>query len=84
MEDGKPAKKLGLDVEDFEICYHPIVQSGRNLSLKVALESDEKRLKPGVVLCSVGVKYKSLCSNVARTFIIGASKVLCSLLSKEH
>ncbi|EGD75018.1 hypothetical protein PTSG_07243 [Salpingoeca rosetta] len=74
VENGKQAAKLKLSPHDFEVCYEPIVQSGKRLSLKLSVMSDERRLKPGVVLCSVGIKYKSMCANVGRTFFVEATK----------
>ena len=42
--------------------------------MRSSAQSDEQRLKAGVILCSIGVRYKSYCSNTARTFIIDPHK----------
>ncbi|KAM0787049.1 hypothetical protein ACM66B_006314 [Microbotryomycetes sp. NB124-2] len=74
LEDGKFWKKQNLG-DDFETgfgdwCYSPIIQSGGNYDLKSSAQTDDQRLKPGVILCSLGIRYKSYCSNVGRTFMI--------------
>ncbi|POY72753.1 hypothetical protein BMF94_4160 [Rhodotorula taiwanensis] len=74
LEDSKFWKKLNLG-DNFETgfgdwCYSPIIQSGGNYELKTSAQSDDQRLKAGVILCSLGIRYKSYCSNVGRTFMI--------------
>ncbi|KAK4049693.1 FACT complex subunit spt16 [Microbotryomycetes sp. JL201] len=74
LEDGKFWKRQNLG-DDFETgfgdwCYSPIIQSGGNYDLKSSAQTDDQRLKPGVILCSLGIRYKSYCSNVGRTFMI--------------
>ncbi len=65
-----------LDTELVDICYPPIIQSGGNYSLKPSALSNDDSLHFGIVLCSLGVRYKSYCSNIARTFLIDPSKVI--------
>ncbi|GAA6022046.1 hypothetical protein JCM10207_001030 [Rhodosporidiobolus poonsookiae] len=74
LEDNKFWRKLNLG-DGFETgfgdwCYSPIIQSGGNYDLKSSAQTDDQRLKPGVILCSLGIRYKSYCSNVGRTFMI--------------
>jgi nucleosome binding factor SPN SPT16 subunit len=52
-----------------EWAYTPIIQSGGVYDLRPSALSDEKNLHGGVVVCSVGVRYKSYCSNVGRTYL---------------
>ncbi|KAG2172843.1 hypothetical protein INT43_000193, partial [Umbelopsis isabellina] len=68
--------KLPSDVDqsNIEWCYSPIVQSGGNYSLKSSAFSDDKKLHAGVILCSLGARYKSYCSNVGRTYIVDPTK----------
>jgi nucleosome binding factor SPN SPT16 subunit len=42
--------------------------------LRPSAQSDDRKLKPGVILCSLGIRYKSYCSNAGRTFIIDPHK----------
>ncbi|RLV90278.1 FACT complex subunit SPT16 [Spathaspora sp. JA1] len=60
-----------FDPEFLEWCYSPIVQSGGEYDLKPSAVSTESMLiGDGVILSSIGLRYKSYCSNVARTFLI--------------
>lgn len=42
--------------------------------MKSSAVSNEKKLHPGVILCSLGARYKSYCSNVGRTYLVDPSK----------
>ena len=66
-----------LNTDFVDICYPPIVQSGGIFSLKPSALSNDDPLDSGVILCSLGARYKSYCSNIGRTFLIDPSKV-CS------
>jgi nucleosome binding factor SPN SPT16 subunit len=57
-----------------EWCYTPIIQSGGNYDLRPSAQSDDGKLKAGVILCSLGIRYKSYCSNMGRTFFIDPHK----------
>ena len=71
-----------LNTDYVDICYPPIVQSGGVYSLKPSALSNDDVLDAGVILCSLGARYKSYCSNVGRTFLIDPSKVLFFLLDQ--
>lgn len=64
--------KMSPDMVD--ICYPPIIQSGGAYSLKPSAVSTEEQLHAGVVLCSLGIRYKSYCSNVGRTLLVNPEK----------
>ncbi len=51
-------------------CYSPIIQSGGTYDLRSSAQTDDRKLKAGVILCSLGIRYKSYCANVGRTFLI--------------
>lgn len=55
------------------MCYPAIIQSGGNYSLKFSAESDKNNLHFGAIVCSLGVRYKSYCSNIARTLLVNPS-----------
>lgn len=59
-----------FDPDQLEWCYTPIIQSGGNYDLKPSAMSDDEVLHGGVILCSLGLRYKSYCSNVGRTYLI--------------
>ncbi|XP_062500756.1 FACT complex subunit SPT16-like [Corticium candelabrum] len=60
----------GMDLEQVEMCYPPIVQSGGKFQLKFSVVSDDNKLHFGVIICSLGTRYKSYCSNVIRTMLV--------------
>lgn len=64
-----------VDFTSTEWVYSPIIQSGGKYDLRVSAVSDEGNLKPGVILASLGLRYKSYCSAMARTFIINPHRV---------
>lgn len=59
-----------LDINQLDWCYTPIVQSGGKYDLKPSAQSNDDPLHGGVIVASLGVRYKSYCSNVSRTFLI--------------
>lgn len=69
-------KKLLASVKEFdqdllEWCYSPIIQSGGTYELKPnAILTEDRLVGDGVILASIGLRYKSYCSNIARTFLI--------------
>lgn len=68
----------GVDVKDVEPCYPPIIQSGGNYSLKFSVTSDKNYLHFGAIVCSFGARYKSYCSNIARTFLVNPTDEVSS------
>lgn len=64
-----------LNIDFVDICYPPIIQSGGIYSLKPSALSNNDNLDSGVILCSLGTRYKSYCSNIGRTFLIDPTKV---------
>ncbi|CCE72790.1 Piso0_000384 [Millerozyma farinosa CBS 7064] len=69
-------KKLLVPDKEFDPsyldwCYSPIVQSGGEYDLRPSAQSNNKRLVgDGVIISSLGLRYKSYCSNIARTFFV--------------
>ncbi|XP_030032995.1 FACT complex subunit spt16 isoform X3 [Manduca sexta] len=60
----------GVDTSQVDMCYPPIIQSGGNYSLKFSAVSDKNHLHFGAVVCSLGARYKSYCSNIVRTLLV--------------
>ncbi|KAM7481843.1 hypothetical protein LguiB_006426 [Lonicera macranthoides] len=73
----EPAKiKVKLKAENVDICYPPIFQSGGVFDLRPSASSNEQNLyydSTSVIICAIGSRYNSYCSNVARTFLIDAN-----------
>ncbi|RVE54784.1 hypothetical protein evm_000551 [Chilo suppressalis] len=60
----------GVDTSQVDMCYPPIIQSGGNYSLKFSAVSDKNHLHFGAIVCSLGARYKSYCSNIVRTLLV--------------
>lgn len=74
--DGALADKKyvsGLDISQLEPCYPAIIQSGGNYSLKFSVGSDKNYMHFGAIVCTLGARYKSYCSNIARTLLVNPS-----------
>ena len=67
---------IGLKVpqEDVQSCYFPIIQSGGNYDLKVSAQSTSDKLSSDIITVSFGARYRSYCSNIARTFLVDPPK----------
>ena len=63
-----------LDKSALDMCYPPIIQSGGSYKLKFSVASDKENLHFGAILCSLGVRYKSYCSNIVRTMLVDPSQ----------
>ncbi|EIE81524.1 hypothetical protein RO3G_06229 [Rhizopus delemar RA 99-880] len=80
LEDPKLASRIKLPHEienkdDLDWCYTPIIQSGGKFDLKSSAASNNEKLYPGAILCSLGIRYKFYCSNISRTFLIDPTKI---------
>ncbi|MCL7052093.1 hypothetical protein MKW94_008848 [Papaver nudicaule] len=75
----EPARiKVKLKADNVDICYPPIFQSGGEFDLRPSASSNEENLyydSASVIICAIGSKYNSYCSNVARTFLIDANPI---------
>lgn len=66
-----------FDPELLDWCYSPIVQSGGEYDLKPSAFSTESRfVGDGVIISSLGLRYKNYCSNIGRTFLIDPSPAM--------
>ncbi|XP_076655949.1 FACT complex subunit spt16-like isoform X3 [Halictus rubicundus] len=66
----------GVDITQVDMCYPAIIQSGGNYSLKFSVVSDKNTLHFGVIVCSLGARYKSYCSNIVRTLLVNPTKTI--------
>ncbi|SCU88361.1 LANO_0D01882g1_1 [Lachancea nothofagi CBS 11611] len=91
IDDSKFLKKLSSELaplcpqdEKFDVnlldwAYSPIIQSGNKFDLKVSARSNNDQLHGnGCILASCGIRYKSYCSNVTRTFLIDPTEEMVS------
>lgn len=90
----KKVKNLGeADMSQADWAYTPIIQSGGEYDLRPSAQSTDKRLMGaeggGVIVASMGMKYKSYNANVGRTYLVDPQKsqekvftLLCDLQSE--
>jgi len=63
-----------FDPEQLDWILGPIVQSGGKFDLKWQTDSDDQALHPGIIVAAMGLRYKSYCSQIARTFMVDPNK----------
>ena len=63
-----------FDPEQLDWVLGPIVQSGGKFDLKWQTDSDDQPLHPGIIVAAMGLRYKSYCSQIARTFMVDPNK----------
>ncbi|KAK8865948.1 FACT complex subunit SPT16 [Kwoniella newhampshirensis] len=63
-----------VDFASAEWVFTPVIQSGGKYDLKVTAMSNNDPLKPGVILASLGIRYKNYCTSMGRTFFISPTK----------
>lgn len=69
-------QKLPSDFDPSQIdwTHGPIVQSGGKFDLKMSAQVDDELLHAGVIIASMGLRYKSYCSMIARTYLVDPNK----------
>ena len=75
-KESKLMSGANVDKSAVDMCYPPIIQSGGNYKLKFSVVSDKENLNFGAIVCSLGVRYKSYCSNIVRTMLVDPSQSL--------
>lgn len=79
IDDAKFFNKLArlpaeFDAEQIDWAYGPVIQSGGAYDLKLTATSDGNNLKPGIILSSFGIRYKTYNSLIGRTYLVDPSK----------
>lgn len=62
--------KEGIDLNEIEECYAPIVMSNDEYNLSPSAVSNDNKITYGSVIMALGCSYRSYCSNIARTSFI--------------
>lgn len=64
--------KLPADFDSTQLdwIYGPVVQSGGNYDLKLTAQADNNTLHAGTIIAGLGLRYKSYCSMVVRTYLV--------------
>src|ERR1700691_509805 len=58
-----------FDPTQLDWTHGPIIQSGGKFDLKMSAQVDDELLHAGVIIASMGLRYKSYCSLIARTYL---------------
>lgn len=78
IEDDKFFQKLkvstGFDPLQLDWSVAPIVQSGGKYDLKISAQPDDANLHAGVILCTLGLRYLTYSSLIARTYLVDPNK----------
>ena len=63
-----------FDPSQLDWIHGPIIQSGGKFDLKMSAQVDDEILHAGVIVASMGLRYKSYCSLLARTYLVDPNK----------
>lgn len=63
-----------FDATQLDWTHGPIIQSGGKFDLKLSAQVDDENLHAGVILAIMGLRYKSYCSMIARTYLVDPNK----------
>lgn len=59
-----------FDSTQLDWIYGPTIQSGGNYDLKMSATSDDNPLHAGTIIAALGLRYRSYCSIIARTYLV--------------
>jgi nucleosome binding factor SPN SPT16 subunit len=62
VNDAAKFKIPGLQIENLDVAFHPIIMSGGKFDLKLSAQPSNDEMHSGVIIASVGVRYVSYCS----------------------
>merc|ERR1712223_904735 len=68
-----------VDTSQLDLCYPAIIQSGGNYKLKFSHATDSNPVHFGAIVATFGARYRSYCSNIARTFLVNPSEKIQSI-----
>ena len=80
IDDGKffPSRKAKLasdfSIDQLDWAYGPVIQSGGKYDLKLTAASDDNNLHAGTIIAGLGLRYKSYCSMLARTYLVDPNR----------
>ncbi|KAL9941411.1 FACT complex subunit spt16 [Verticillium nonalfalfae] len=63
-----------MDTSQLDWVMGPTVQSGGKFDLRMGVESNDDPLHPGIIIANMGLRYKSYCSAIARTYLMDPNK----------
>lgn len=63
-----------LDPAQLDWILGPAIQSGGKYDLKFMTDSNDENLHAGIIIAALGLRYKSYCSSIARTYLVDPNK----------
>jgi nucleosome binding factor SPN SPT16 subunit len=63
-----------FDPTQLDWTHGPIIQSGGKFDLRMSAQVDDEILHAGVIVAIMGLRYKSYCSLIARTYLVDPNK----------
>ena len=63
-----------FDASQLDWVYGPVIQSGGTYDLKLSALPDDNNLHAGTIIAGLGLRYKSYCSILARTYLVDPNK----------
>lgn len=63
-----------LDPAQLDWILGPAIQSGGKYDLKFITDSNDENLHAGIIIAALGLRYKSYCSSIARTYLVDPNK----------
>ncbi|KAI9815718.1 MAG: FACT complex subunit spt16 [Pycnora praestabilis] len=69
-----PKLSPDFDSQQLDWTYGPIVQSGGKYDLKLTAQPDNENLHAGIIISAFGLRYRTYCSIIARTYLVDPNK----------
>jgi nucleosome binding factor SPN SPT16 subunit len=63
-----------LDPTQLDWILGPSIQSGGKFDLRFASDPNDDNLHAGIIIAALGLRYKSYCSSIARTYLVDPNK----------
>lgn len=63
-----------FDLSQLDWILSPSVQSGGKYDLRFAAEANKDNLHAGIIIAGLGLRYKSYCSMISRTYLVDPNK----------
>ncbi|PHH76684.1 hypothetical protein CDD80_1322 [Ophiocordyceps camponoti-rufipedis] len=63
-----------FDAAQLDWILGPSIQSGGKYDLRFAADSNNDNLHAGIIIAALGLRYKSYCSTIARTYLVDPNK----------
>lgn len=63
-----------LDPAQLDWILGPAIQSGGKYDLRFSGDPNDENLHAGIIIAAMGLRYKSYCSNIARTYLVDPNK----------